>query len=116
MASTRSKTGTRSAGQIARAETPKDALAAVTRRTAHIQIAAVTAAGTTLAGWAHAADRFAQAIGDELLRRIDGDTDSGELIVGVASATSAHLRDLTTLPSTAVNHFNTRLSRVSTDN
>jgi hypothetical protein len=94
------------------AETPKDALAAVVRDTARIQIAALTAAGKVVAGWAHAADRFAQAVGDELLRRVDGEVDSGELIVRVASATNAHLRDLTALPSAAVDHFNTRLSRV----
>ena len=93
--------------------TPKDALVSVARHTARIQIAAVTAAGKAVAGWAHATDRFAQTVGDELLRRVDGETDSGELVVRVASAANAHLRELTALPSAAADHFNTRLSRVS---
>jgi len=61
------------------------------------------------------ADRFASAVGDELLRRVDGETDSRELIVGVATATNVHLRELTALPSTAANHFETRLARESLD-
>ena len=111
MASTRSSTTSRAPGQ-----TPRDALVAVARDGARIQIAALTAAGKAVAGWAHAADRFAQAVGDELLRRVDGETDSGELIVRVASATNVHLRELTALPSAAADHFDTRLSRASIDN
>ena len=109
MASTRSN-------RTPRSETPREALAAVARSGARIQIAAFTAAGTAFAGWARAADRFAQAIGDELLRRADGETDSGELIVRIASATNVHLRDLAALPSAAADHFDTRLSRASIDN
>jgi hypothetical protein len=113
MASTRSTATTRSAAQRASAETPKSALVGLTRHTARIQIAALTAAGNAVAGWAHAADRLAQAVGDELLRRVDGEVDTGELIARVASATNVHLRELATLPSAAADHFNARLSRVS---
>jgi hypothetical protein len=117
MATNRSNTKTRSAAaSSASAETPRDALVAVARHTAHIQIAAIGAAGKAIAGWAYAADRLAQAVGDELLRRIDGETDSRELIVRVASATNVHLHELTSLPSTATDHFDTRLERASTDN
>ena len=115
MASTRSTATKRSAAQPAIAEAPKDALAALARHTARIQVAALTAVARTLAGWAYATDRLAQAVGDELLRRVDGETDSGELIVRVASATNVHLRELTALPSAAADHFNTRLARVSID-
>ena len=111
MASTRSSTTSRDPGQ-----TPRDALVAVARDGARIQIAALTAAGKAVAGWAHAADRFAQAVGDELLRRVDGETNSRELVVHVASATNVHLRELTALPSAAADHFETRLSRASIDN
>jgi hypothetical protein len=38
------------------------------------------------------------------------------LIVRVASATNVHLRELTTLPSTATDHFDKRLERASIDN
>jgi hypothetical protein len=114
MASNRS-TATRSAVQAASKETPRDALTGLARHTARIQIAGLTAAGNAIAGWAHAADRFAQTVGDELLRRVDGEVDTGELIARVASATNVHLRELTTLPSAAADHFNTRLSRVSSN-
>ena len=117
MASTRSKlTASRLALQPASGQTPRDALVAVARDGVRIQIAAVAAAGRAFAGWAHATDRFVEALGDELLRRVDGETNSRELIVGVVSATNAHLRDLTALPSAATNHFDTRLSRAPIDN
>jgi hypothetical protein len=116
MASTRSNLKSFSATQPASGETPRDALVAVARDGVRIQIAAVAAAGKAIAGWAHATDRFAQAVGNELLRRVDGETNSRELIVGVVSATNAHLRELTALPSAATNHFDTRLSRPSIDN
>ena len=114
MASNRSNLKSRSA-QPASVEAPRDALLAVARHGARIQIAALTATGKAIVGWAHAADRFAQAVGDELLRRVDGETDSRELIVRVAAATNVHLRELTTLPGAATDHFNTRLSAVSND-
>jgi thymidine phosphorylase len=103
----------RSTAKPASAETSKSALAGLARHTARIQIAALTAAGNAVAGWAHAADRLAQSVGDELLRRVDGEVDTGELIARVASATNVHLRELTALPSAAADHFNARLSRVS---
>ena len=115
MASTRSNTKRAAAAPVS-VETPRDALVAVVRHGARIQIAALTAAGKLVAGWAHAADRFVQAVGDELLRRVDGETDSGELIVRVAAATNVHLRELTALPSAAADHFDTRLSRASIHN
>jgi len=115
MASNRSNLKSRSTAQTASGETPREALTAVARHGVRIQIAALTAAGSVIAGWAHAADHLAQAVGDELLRRVDGETDSRELIVGVASATNAHLGELAALPSAAANHFDTRLSRASID-
>jgi hypothetical protein len=115
MASNRSNVKSRSAAQPTAGETPRDALAAVARHGVRIQIAALGAAGKAIAGWAHAANRLAQAVGDELLRRVDGETDSRELIVGVATATNVHLHELTALPSAAANHFETRLARESLD-
>jgi hypothetical protein len=113
MASNRSTITSRSATEPA--GSPRDALANVARHTARIQIAALGAAGKALAGWVQAADRLAEAIGDELLRRVEGETDSGELIACVASATNVHLRELTALPGAFADHFEARLSRTSTD-
>jgi hypothetical protein len=113
MTSNRSRTGTRASASATRAveaETPKDALISLARHSARVQIATATASARLLVGWAHTADRCAQAVGDELLRRVEGQIDSSELIVRLASATSTHLRELATLPSTAVDHFNSRLA------
>jgi hypothetical protein len=116
MASNRLTSDASSATDQVGPETPKDALVAVARHTARIQIAALSAAGNALSGWARAADRLAQAVGNELLRRVDGEGDSRESIVRVASATDAHLRELTELPRAAASHFDARLGRASVDN
>lgn len=118
MASTRSTTTRqrRASREASTTETPKAALTTLARRGARIQIAACTAAATTLTGWAQAVDRLAQSVGDELLRRVDGESDSPELFVRVTTATSSHLRELATLPRTATDHFDARLARMPSDN
>jgi hypothetical protein len=113
MASNRSNVKLRSATQPAPGETLRDALAAVARDGVRIQIAALSAAGKAVAVWTQAADRFNQAVGDELLRRVDGETNSRELIVRVVSATNVHLRELTGLPSAVADDFDARLARAS---
>ena len=115
MASTRSNLQSRSATQPASGEAPRDALIAVARDFVRIQLAALAAAGKAVAGWARATDRLAQALDDELLKRVEGETNSRGLIVGLVSATNAHLRELTALPGAATNHFDAR-SRGSIDN
>ena len=117
MASIRSRAQTGAAAQpVAAAETPKHALAIVARHGARIEIAALSATTKAVAGWAHAAHQLVQAIGDEVLRRVEGESDSAELIVRVAAATNVHLRELAALPSAAADHFDTRLSRAPIDN
>lgn len=116
MASNRSNLKSWSAAQPAPGETPRDALAAVARDGARIQIAALGAAGKAVAVWTQAADRFTEAVGGELLRRVDGETDSRELIVRVISATNVHLRELAALPSAATDHFDALLSHASINN
>jgi len=116
MASTRSTAGKRDAARVARTEPPKAALTALVRRTVRIQIAACTAAARTLTGWAQAADRFAHTVGDELLRRVDGESDSPELIARLTAATNSHLRDLARLPRTAADHFDASLAHAPIDN
>jgi hypothetical protein len=95
-------------------ESPKHAVASVALHTARIEIAAATALGKLVAGWAHAADRYAQEVGDALLRRVAGETASSELVVRLAAATSSHLRDVTGLPNVAVAHFSGELARAAT--
>ena len=115
MASTRSSTKRRRAQRKTSTQTPKAALTTLALRGACIQIAAFTTAAAALTGWAQAADRLAQTVGDELLRRIEGESDSPELIARVSAATSTHLRDLATLPRAAADHFDARLGRAATD-
>jgi hypothetical protein len=78
---------------------------------ARIQLATITAAGRFLTGWVQSADRYAQAISDELLGRVHGETDSSELIGRLAAASSVHLREVTALPSVAVSHFDSQLTK-----
>jgi hypothetical protein len=94
---------------------PTQALAALGRQGAELQLAALLTAGKFIAGWARAADRFAHAVGDELLRRADGETDSRGLIVGLSAAAGNHLDELAGLPHAAAEHFDARRSRVPTD-
>ena len=117
MASTRSSTNTkrRRAQRETSTQTPKAALTTLALRGARIQIAAGTAAAKTVADWAQATDRFAQTVGDELIRRVDGESDSPELAARLTAATSSHLRELSALPRTASDHFDARLGRAPID-
>jgi len=90
-------------------------LATLARRGVCIEIAAFTAAAAALTVWAQAADRLAQTVGDELLRRIGGESDSPELVARVSAATSPHLRALASLPRAAADHFDARIGRVAID-
>ena len=114
MASTRSTQRTQSRQPSHSADSPRDALVALALRAARIQIAACSAAATSFADWAETVDRFAQASGDELQRRVNGETDSAELVASLSRATSSHLRDLSGLPRAAADHFDARLARVPT--
>jgi hypothetical protein len=88
------------------AETAREVLTQAVR----IQLASITAASKFFAGWAQAADRYAQELSDELLARARGETASSELIGHLATASSLHLHEITTLPSIAVRHFNRQLA------
>ena len=97
------------------ATTPTEALSTLARESSRIQLAALSAAGKALTDWTDAAERLTHAIGDELLRRVDGETNSRELIVAVATATTAHIHDLATIPRAATTRFDVRLTRPSTN-
>jgi len=76
-----------------------------------VQLATLTSMSKFVVGWAQAADRYAQAISDELLARTTGETAPGELLGRLAVVSSRHLRELTGLPTDAVGHFNSELAR-----
>src|SRR5581483_8044614 len=111
MASTRSTQRT-SRSQPSSADSPGNALAALARRAPRMQIAGCAAAATSFAGWAQSLDRFAQSVGDELQRRIDGEADSADLVAHVSRAAGVHLHELSAMPSVATHHFDARIARV----
>jgi len=76
-----------------------------------IQLATLTSLSKFFVGWTQAADRYAQAVSDELLSRAHGETASRELLGRLATVSSRHLREVTALPTDAVSHFNSELSR-----
>ena len=78
---------------------------------ARIQLASITSLSRFVAGWVQSADRYAQAISDELLGRVHGETASSELVGRLAAASSLHLREVTELPTLAVRHFNNELTK-----
>jgi hypothetical protein len=114
MASTRTTSPKRRVSRTAQ-RTPRQAVTGLARHAAHIQIATGTAAASTFAQWAQTADRFAQAVADELLRRVDGETDSAEMAERLTAAGSTHLRELSALPRAAADHFDMRLAGMSTN-
>ena len=76
-----------------------------------VQLATVTSISKFVVGWAQSADRYAQAISNELLSRAHGETESHELVGRLATVSSAHLREVTALPTEVVSHFNSELAR-----
>jgi hypothetical protein len=76
-----------------------------------IQLATLTSLSKFFVGWAQAADRYAQAVSDELLSRAHGETASHELLGRLATVSSRHLREVTALPADAVSHFNSELTK-----
>jgi hypothetical protein len=115
MASTRTSPQKRDASRAADPQTPKRELSALARDAARIQIAACATVATTVAQWVQTTDRFAQAVADELLRRVDGENDDTALVARVTEAGGKHIRELTALPRAAADQFDMHLARVSTN-
>ena len=76
-----------------------------------VQLATMTSISRFVVGWAQSADRYAQAVSNELLSRVDNQTESHELVGRLATVSSTHLREVTALPTEVVNHFNSELAR-----
>ena len=79
---------------------------------ARTQLAAVSAGIHFWAAWIDSADRYTQAIGAELAR-LEGDKEpAGDIAARLADCTRAYVRELTTLPAVAVQHFNGELEKI----
>ena len=76
-----------------------------------VQLATLTSLSKFFVGWTQAADRYAQAVSDELLSRAHGETASHELLGRLATVSSRHLREVTALPADVVSHFNSELAK-----
>jgi hypothetical protein len=76
-----------------------------------VQLATVTSISKFVVGWAQSADRYAQAVSNELLSRARGETERHELVGRLATVSSTHLREVTALPTEVVSHFNSELAR-----
>ena len=79
---------------------------------ARTQLAAVTAATTFWAGFADRANTYAQAVSDELARMETENGDAGDSLGRITDLTRQYLRDLTELPTTSVQHFNSQLETI----
>ena len=76
-----------------------------------VQLATLTSVSKFFVGWTQAADRYAQAVSDELLNRVQGETAPHELVGRLATVSSRHLREVTALPTDVVSHFNGQLTK-----
>jgi hypothetical protein len=90
-----------------------DAVRELVVHATRVQLATLTAISKLFAGWAQSADRYAQAVSDELLSRAHGETAPGELVGRLATVSSRHLREVTGLPTEAVTHFNSELAKAT---
>jgi hypothetical protein len=91
---------------------PGDAVREILVEAARTQLAAVTAATTFWAGWAEMAQKYAQSLSEELAELDKEETEAGELLGRITDLTREYLRNLTELPTTSVQHFNTQLERI----
>jgi hypothetical protein len=64
------------------------------------------------AAWVESADRYTKAVGAELARLEDETEQTGDLAARLADHTRAYLREMTTLPTVAVQHFNGELEKI----
>jgi hypothetical protein len=77
----------------------------------HVQLATLTSVSKFFVGLTQAADRYAQAVSDELLSHAHGKTAQHELLGRLATVSSRHLREVTALPTDVVSHFNSELTK-----
>lgn len=79
---------------------------------ARTQLAAVSAGIRFWAAWIESADRYTRAVGAELARLEDATEPTGDLTARLADHTRTYLREMTTLPGIAVQHFNGELEKI----
>jgi len=109
---TSKKTSTQASGTSATSNRRhSDALGELLVHATRVQLATVTSVSKFVVGWAQAADRYAQAVSDELISRAHGETSGHELLGRLATVSTRHLREVTALPTDVVSHFNSELAK-----
>jgi hypothetical protein len=79
---------------------------------ARTQLAAVSAGIKFWGAWIESADRYTKAVGAELARLEDDSEPTGDLTARLADHTKAYVREMTALPTIAVQHFNGELEKI----
>jgi hypothetical protein len=115
MATTASKrTSDKASTQTRRSSTSNgrhsDAVRELLVHATRVQLATLTSVSKFFVGLTQAADRYAQAVSEELLSRAHGETAPHELLGRLATVSSRHLGEVTALPTDVVNHFNSQLA------
>lgn len=108
---TNDKTSTQVAGRSTSKAGHSEAVRELLVHATRVQLATLTSASKFFVGWTQSVDRYAQAVSDELLGRANGETAPHELLGRLATVSSRHLREVTTLPSDVVSHFNSELAK-----
>ena len=108
---TSDKTSTDVAGKPTSKGRHSEAVRELLVHATRVQLATLTSVSKFFVGWTQSADRYAQAVSDELLSRAQGETAPHELLGRLATVSSRHLREVTTLPTEVVSHFNSELTK-----
>ena len=77
------------------------------------QLAAMSAVTKFWAGWAESADKYTQALSEELTRLSEGGTTSSDTVARATDLTREYLRELIELPSVALGRFSSEIERLS---
>ena len=80
---------------------------------ARTQLAAVTAAVKFWRGWVESADKYTQKISDELRRVSEKTEDSKQFVGRLADFSREYLREMSSLPTVAADHFANEIMKVS---
>ena len=105
------KTSTEVAGRSTSKARHSEAVRELLVHATRVQLATLTSVSKLFVGWTQSVDRYAQAVSDELLSRAHGETAPHELLGRLATVSSRHLREVTTLPTDVVSHFNSELAK-----
>jgi hypothetical protein len=108
---TSDKPSTQTRGRSSSNGRHSDAVRELLVHATRVQLATLTSVSKFFVGLTQAADHYAQAVSDELLSRVRGETAPHELVGRLATVSNRHLREVTALPTDVVNHFNSELTK-----